>query len=161
LKASFFCVWAFLASAAVNRIRSIAMPLGATADRPSAWWRAGSSMTMFDIGALCRGFLVTFSNLEVNGLEAFTELLDSRRDPSKRTRGLITGKYLHPCSLHPLRSIGQSNSYGITVSNHISVYVCTVQRLCRILRHCDFRAIWLIFWHLSEWMIRSCGELCL
>lgn len=53
-------------------------------------------MTMFDIGALCRGFLVTLSNLEVNGLEAFTELLDSRRDPSKRTRGLITGKYLHP-----------------------------------------------------------------
>lgn len=48
-------------------------------------------MTMFEIGALCRGFLLGFSKLEVNGLEKFTELLDSRRDPSKRTRGLITG----------------------------------------------------------------------
>ncbi|KAH8690145.1 tafazzin [Talaromyces proteolyticus] len=66
------------------------MPLGATADRPSAWWRAGSSLTMFEIGALCRGFLLGLNKLEVNGLESFTELLDSRRDPSKRTRGLIT-----------------------------------------------------------------------
>lgn len=49
-------------------------------------------MTMFEIGALCRGFLLGFGKLEVNGLERFTELLDSRRDPSKRTRGLITGK---------------------------------------------------------------------
>lgn len=48
-------------------------------------------MTMFEIGALCRGFLLGLSKLEVNGLERFTELLDSRRDPSKRTRGLITG----------------------------------------------------------------------
>ncbi|KAL1964445.1 hypothetical protein VTN77DRAFT_7003 [Rasamsonia byssochlamydoides] len=66
------------------------MPLGATADRPSAWWRAGSSTTMFEVGALCRAFLFTVCTVEVNGLEAFTELLDSRRDPSKRTRGLVT-----------------------------------------------------------------------
>jgi hypothetical protein len=48
-------------------------------------------MTMFEIGALCRAFLLGVSTLEVNGLERFMELLDSRRDPSKRTRGLITG----------------------------------------------------------------------
>lgn len=53
-------------------------------------------MTMFEIGALCRGFLLALSKLEVNGLEQFTELLDSRRDPSTRTRGLITGSFVNP-----------------------------------------------------------------
>ncbi|CRG83458.1 monolysocardiolipin acyltransferase [Talaromyces islandicus] len=66
------------------------MSVGATSDQPSAWWRAGSSMTMAEIGILCRGFLLGLSKLEVNGLESFTELLDSRRDPTTRTRGLIT-----------------------------------------------------------------------
>jgi monolysocardiolipin acyltransferase len=50
-------------------------------------------MTMAEIGALCRGFLLGLSKLEVNGLESFTELLDSRRDHTTRTRGLITGKF--------------------------------------------------------------------
>lgn len=67
------------------------MSLGVTADRPSLWWRAGSSATMFNVGALCRAFLLSFSTLEVNGLDEFVQLLDSRRDPTERTRGLITG----------------------------------------------------------------------
>lgn len=68
-----------------------AMPLGATTDKPSSLWRAWSSATMFEIGALCRAFLLYASTPEINGLESFMELLDSRSDPSKRTRGLITG----------------------------------------------------------------------
>ncbi|OXV09853.1 hypothetical protein Egran_02384 [Elaphomyces granulatus] len=66
------------------------MPFGATMDRPSALWRVWSSMTMFEIGALCRGFLLAARTAEVNGLESFVQLLDSRRDLSKRTRGLVT-----------------------------------------------------------------------
>ncbi|KAL1972759.1 hypothetical protein VTN31DRAFT_7173 [Thermomyces dupontii] len=64
--------------------------MGATTDRPSTWWRAASSMTMWQVGALCRGFLLGFCKLEVNGLDRFLELLESRRDPSKCTRGLLT-----------------------------------------------------------------------
>lgn len=48
-------------------------------------------MTMFEIGVLCRGFLLAARTAEVNGLESFVQLLDSRRDLSKRTRGLVTG----------------------------------------------------------------------
>lgn len=75
--------------------RSITLRLTAmsTMDRPSAFWRVWSSMTMFEIGALSRAFLLATRTAELNGLESFVQLLDSRRDPSKRTRGLVTGMY--------------------------------------------------------------------
>lgn len=57
-------------------------------------------MTMFEIGALCRGYLLGLNKLEVHGLESFTELLDSRRDPSTRKRGLLTGQYILPFPLY-------------------------------------------------------------
>jgi hypothetical protein len=43
---------------------------------------------------LCRAFLFYMSTPEINGLESFMELLDSRSDPDKRTRGLITGAFV-------------------------------------------------------------------
>lgn len=105
-----------------------AMPLGATTDKPSSLWRASSSATMFEIGALCRAFLLYANTPEVNGLESFMELLDSRRDPSKRTRGLITGASVaseFPISIHRYSSSFTNLSIVATVSNHISVYVRT------------------------------------
>lgn len=50
-------------------------------------------MTMFEIGALSRAFLLATRTAELNGLESFVQLLESRWDPSKRTRGLVTGMY--------------------------------------------------------------------
>lgn len=67
------------------------MSQGATGDRPSAPWRALSSTIMFEVGALSRAFLLALCKVEVNGLESFLELLESRRDPSARTKGLLTG----------------------------------------------------------------------
>ncbi|KAG2413540.1 hypothetical protein HFD88_002729 [Aspergillus terreus] len=63
---------------------------GATADSPSLAWRAMSSTTIFGVAALCRSFLFLCSRPEVHGLDSFLELLDSRRDPATRTRGLLT-----------------------------------------------------------------------
>lgn len=80
-------------------------------------------MTMTEIGALCRGFLLGLSKLEVNGLQSFTELLDSRRDPATRTRGLITGEFWVFGFCNQMRK--QSNFFSSAVSNHISVYVRT------------------------------------
>lgn len=67
-------------------------------------------MTMAEIGTLCRGFLLGLSKLEVNGLESFTELLDSRWDPTTRTRGLITGKFLLPLKTRIQAHISLSRS---------------------------------------------------
>lgn len=50
-------------------------------------------MTMFEVGAFSQAFLSLASYTEVNGLEGFLQLLDSRNDPSQRTRGLLTGKW--------------------------------------------------------------------
>lgn len=50
-------------------------------------------MTMWGVAGLCRAFLSTLNNAEVNGFEEFTALLDSRQDPSQRSKGLITGIY--------------------------------------------------------------------
>ncbi|KAB8264389.1 hypothetical protein BDV32DRAFT_117697 [Aspergillus pseudonomiae] len=63
---------------------------GATGDCPSLPWRVMSSVTVFGVAALCRSFLYTLSRPEVNGLDSFLELLDSRSDPSQRNRGLLT-----------------------------------------------------------------------
>lgn len=78
------------------------MLLNGTRDQPSAFWRAWSSMTMFEIGALCRTFLFAASTTEVHGLESFMKLLDSREDYTTRKRGLLTGilaSLLRPHSL--------------------------------------------------------------
>ncbi|RAK94862.1 uncharacterized protein BO80DRAFT_370169 [Aspergillus ibericus CBS 121593] len=64
---------------------------GATAEAPSLPWRALSSTTIFGVAALCRSFLYVCSRPEVHGLDSFLELLDSRADPTQRTRGLLTG----------------------------------------------------------------------
>lgn len=70
---------------------SSGMDSRATAECPSAAWRELSSTTMFGVGALCRAFLLAGSRPEFHGLESFMELLDSRMNPSQRSRGLITG----------------------------------------------------------------------
>lgn len=101
---------------------------GATADAPSLPWRALSSTTIFGVAALCRSFLYLCSRPQANGLDQFLELLDSRSDPSQRTRGLLTGML---SSLFPLRSLYpkvliSANCFGLLVSNHTSVYVPTL-----------------------------------
>lgn len=67
------------------------MLLSGTRDQPSALWRAWSSMTMLEIGALCRAFLFAASTTEIHGLESFLKLLNSRQDYATRNRGLLTG----------------------------------------------------------------------
>ncbi|KAJ5899650.1 hypothetical protein N7495_004394 [Penicillium taxi] len=66
------------------------MDSGATGDAPSLPWRSFSNMTMWGVGGLCRAFLSLLSHAEVHGGEEFIALLESRRDPSQRTKGLIT-----------------------------------------------------------------------
>nr|QKG86313.1 hypothetical protein [Aspergillus sp. FM242] len=63
---------------------------GATGESPSLPWRAMSATTIFGVAGLCRSFLYLCSRPEVHGLGSFLELLDSRQDPSQRTRGLLT-----------------------------------------------------------------------
>lgn len=67
------------------------MDPGATADSPSLPWRVWNNTTMWGVAGLCRAFLSCLSSAEIHGGEAFTELLDSRQDPSQRSKGLITG----------------------------------------------------------------------
>lgn len=73
---------------------SSGMDLRATADAPSGAWRRLSSATMFGVGALCRAFLLAGNYPEFHGLDAFMQLLDSRRNAPQRCRGLLTGKRL-------------------------------------------------------------------
>lgn len=51
-------------------------------------------MTMFQVAALCRGFLYGLNTTEVNGQEEFLKLLEERLDHTSRARGLITGRQL-------------------------------------------------------------------
>ena len=53
-----------------------------------------SNVTMWGVAGLCRAFLSALSSAEVHGGEAFMALLDSRQDPSQRSKGLITGMSL-------------------------------------------------------------------
>lgn len=71
---------------------------GATAECPSLPWRLLSQTTLIGVGALCRGFLFGLSNPEINGLDSFLEILEERKDPAQRTRGLLTGKYTTGCN---------------------------------------------------------------
>ncbi|KAM5447013.1 Lyso-phosphatidylcholine acyltransferase [Microsporum audouinii] len=61
-----------------------------TLEQPSAVWRFLSTATTLNIAALCRAFLYSLNTTEVNGLERFLKLLESRQDDTSRTRGLIT-----------------------------------------------------------------------
>ncbi|KAF3036819.1 hypothetical protein E8E12_006346 [Didymella heteroderae] len=58
-------------------------------EAPSAPWRAASVFTMGAVGLLCKGFL-GLNNIETHGMERFLRLLDERREPKERERGLIT-----------------------------------------------------------------------
>lgn len=58
---------------------------------PSLPWRAVSSTTLGMVGFLSRTFLYAFNKTEVRGLDRFIEILDSRKDETARTKGLITG----------------------------------------------------------------------
>lgn len=60
--------------------------------QPPFPWRLASAATFGTVGFLSRSFLYALNKTEVCGLERFLEILDSRRDEKKRTRGLITGE---------------------------------------------------------------------
>ncbi|KAH6636273.1 hypothetical protein F5144DRAFT_645132 [Chaetomium tenue] len=66
---------------------------------PTLSMRLKSAMIMGMTGVLSKCFLYGFNRVEVTGLSRFLDILDSRRDPAKRQRGLLT------------------------VSNHVSVHV--------------------------------------
>ncbi|KAJ5596540.1 hypothetical protein N7450_002998 [Penicillium hetheringtonii] len=66
------------------------MDSGSTAEAPSLPWRAMSNTTMWGVAGLCRAFLSGLCHAEVHGGEEFTALLDSRKDPAQRSKGLIT-----------------------------------------------------------------------
>ncbi|KAK0623165.1 acyltransferase-like protein [Immersiella caudata] len=57
---------------------------------PSLPWRMASSTIMGLTGVLSRGFLHGLNTVEVSGLSRFVQLLESRQDPEKRQRGLLT-----------------------------------------------------------------------
>ena len=74
----------------------------ATQERPyePPWtFRTSSAATVGIVGALSRIFLYGLSKTETQGLDIFLELVDNRRDGTKRERGLIT------------------------ISNHLCVYI--------------------------------------
>lgn len=92
-------------------------PLPPPTQYPCLPWRIMSSAIMGVTGMLSRGFLYGLNSVEVTGLDKFLALLESRRDPRKRQRGLITGTSL-PLPL-PLPTTTRTNP--LPVSNHVSV----------------------------------------
>ena len=58
---------------------------------PSLPWRVTSSLVMGVSSCISKAFLFGFNKTEVYGLQRFLDMLDSRADPAKRQRGLITG----------------------------------------------------------------------
>ncbi|KAL2164217.1 hypothetical protein VTH06DRAFT_3433 [Thermothelomyces fergusii] len=58
--------------------------------RPSLSKRLKSAMVMGMTGVLSKCFLYGFNRVEVTGLSRFLDILDSRRDPANRRRGLLT-----------------------------------------------------------------------
>ncbi|KAL4878016.1 hypothetical protein BJY04DRAFT_230289 [Aspergillus karnatakaensis] len=63
---------------------------GATGESPSLFWRSLSATTIVGVTALCRSFLYLCSRPETHGLEEFLGLLDERKDPTLRKKGLLT-----------------------------------------------------------------------
>lgn len=66
-------------------------PSSPAPQRPSLSWRLKSALVMGVTGAISRCFLYGFNTVEVTGLSRFLDILDSRKDPAKRQRGLLTG----------------------------------------------------------------------
>lgn len=60
--------------------------------QPHTLWRGASSFVMGVTGALSKGFLYGLNSVETVGMERFLELLEARKNPWSRERGLITGK---------------------------------------------------------------------
>jgi monolysocardiolipin acyltransferase len=63
---------------------------------PSLQWRFASSATIALVGVFSKCFLKLANTTKVYGLREFEKLLDERKDPAKRERGLITGEYSYP-----------------------------------------------------------------
>lgn len=97
--------------------KAMSPPLPPPTQYPCLPWRIMSSAIMGVTGMLSRGFLYGLNSVEVTGLDKFLALLESRRDPRKRQRGLITGTSL-PLPL-PLPTTTRTNP--LPVSNHVSV----------------------------------------
>lgn len=62
--------------------------------------RIASVMIMGLTGVISRTFLYGFNDIEVKGLDRFKQLLDSREDPERRERGLLTGALMNKVLLH-------------------------------------------------------------
>jgi len=67
---------------------------------PGLRWRAASTATILFTGTLAKVFLNVACRTETHGLDRFLKVLEEREDVGGRERGLLT------------------------VSNHVSVYVC-------------------------------------
>ncbi|KAK1756051.1 hypothetical protein QBC47DRAFT_378951 [Echria macrotheca] len=53
-------------------------------------WRMASATIMGVTGIISRSFLYGLNSVEVTGLSRFLEILETRKDPEKRKRGLLT-----------------------------------------------------------------------
>jgi monolysocardiolipin acyltransferase len=60
--------------------------------QPSFPARVGSAINIGLVGFLSRSFLYALNRTQTQGLDRFLEILESRKDETKRTRGLVTGK---------------------------------------------------------------------
>ncbi|KAL8928752.1 MAG: hypothetical protein Q9208_001530 [Pyrenodesmia sp. 3 TL-2023] len=86
--------------------------------QPSLPWRIGSAMVMGFVGLNSRLFMFQANNTEVHRLDGFLRLLDRRKDPAQRERGLITVSN-HTCVIDdPLIWGVLPFSYQIDPNNH-------------------------------------------
>ncbi|KAK4156747.1 hypothetical protein C8A00DRAFT_40869 [Chaetomidium leptoderma] len=65
-------------------------PPASAPQRPSLSWRLRSAMIMGLTGVVSKCFLYGLNRVEVTGLSRFLDILDSRKDPAARQRGLLT-----------------------------------------------------------------------
>lgn len=85
--------------------KSVAHTMPAQPQRPDLSARIASSAYMGIASALCRGFLYGLNTVDVRGLDRFLAILDQRKDPEKRQRGLITGMYYFSHSFPALNTV--------------------------------------------------------
>ncbi|KAK5118382.1 hypothetical protein LTR62_002896 [Meristemomyces frigidus] len=64
--------------------------------QPSLAWRVGSTLNIGIVGSGWRAFLYALNRTETKGLDGFLELLNTRKDETKRTTGLITDRLDDP-----------------------------------------------------------------